>query len=104
MKKMVLYSLFFTCSFCFADQSDTSSDAQYIAQIDQEIQDLRNEKARCQMGANEASDEADRLMDLNDWVSYREQVALQSSMQQQMRGLDAQINQLEQKREKALQQ
>jgi len=103
MKKMILCSLLFS-GVCFADPNDTSSDVQYIAQIDQEIQDLRNEKARCQMGATEASDDADRFMDLNDWVSYREQVARQSSMQQQMRGIDAEITQLEQKKEKALQQ
>lgn len=105
MKNLILCLIAFQCITLSADDAMQNSQLDKtgaVATIDQQLQDLRNERAQCQMSANLASDTADRLMDHNDWTGYRQAVNQQTQMQNRVKEIDAQITALEQKKQKTL--
>lgn len=105
---MSLRSVIVSC-FCLAavslvaetpEAQKSSVDA--IAAIDQQIQNLKNERAQCQLTEAQASDQADQFLNSNDWMNYRQAVTQQTNMQYRMQEIDEQIAELQQKKQQML--
>jgi hypothetical protein len=70
-----------------------------VADIDQEIQKLKDKKKRLQEQRTVAEDQADQLLSL-DWFGYREAEDKEAYLEQHIQLLDQQIEELEQKKQK----
>lgn len=72
-----------------------------IAAIDQQIAALRVRRSQARHNRDTASRNADRLV-TRDWIGYRRQLALTDQFNRELEQIDAEINELEIKKQQLL--
>lgn len=77
--------------------SPSKSPAPQPKSIDQQIEQMREERDRCKLRAALAGRKADQLM-TRDWLGYRRAIRVQEMNEERMKALDEQIKTLEQKK------
>jgi outer membrane murein-binding lipoprotein Lpp len=84
-------------TICFAAEiknTVVSNTTTQVADLDEKIHKLKEARDQAAMNAYLAGNKADMVME-TDWLAYRNAIAKQSSYQQQVDDLDAQIAELE---------
>ncbi len=98
--KQKLFGIFVACAtvatpVCsFAEAVASSSTNERLAEIDREIQKLKNDREGASMESYIEGDSADQHLD-QSWPDYQEDINAQESSQQQVKSLDAKISELE---------